>query len=75
MLLLLYPKFPSGISKVSLSLSTYIQQEAHNISLPTQCSLMEGSARFGLPVDIDARLDQQSIERGQKLVTCLTQPL
>jgi len=45
-------------------LSAYIQQEAHYVSLPTQCSLMESSARFGLPVDIDARLDQQSIESG-----------
>ncbi len=60
----LHTKFPSGI-KCSFSVSTYIQQEAHHISLPTQRRLMQGSARFGLPVDVDTGLDQQSIKKGQ----------
>lgn len=50
---------------MKVSQSTYIQQEAHHIRLPTQRSLVEGSARFGLPVDVDTGLDQQSIKRGQ----------
>lgn len=54
---------PQG--SIAASLFPYIQQEAHHISLPTQRSLMQGSARFGLPVDVDAGLDQQSIKKGQ----------
>ncbi len=46
--------------------STYVQQESHCLSLSTQGSFMQGSARFGLSVDVDACLDQQPDNRQQE---------
>lgn len=39
--------------------STYVQQESHCLGFPTEGSFVQGSAGLGLPVDVDAGLDQQ----------------
>lgn len=47
-------------------ISTHLQQESHYLSLPAEGSFMQGSARFSLPVDVDAGLYQESGREMQK---------
>lgn len=46
-----------------MSSSAYLQQESHCLSLSAQGRFMQGSAGFGLSVDVDTCLNQQSDSR------------
>lgn len=50
--------------------NTHIQEQPHHLGFATQCRLVQGSARLGLPVDVDASLDQQPMRMEEKRRGC-----